>query len=90
MKDRRPSGARYLIGWTMAPMCKSRYAVHLVAVDVKGTGTIVDQAFLVAKCVRLAIISESYSSYSVRCSCSSRKNQGRIRSITWKKLHGIC
>ena len=31
----RPSGARYLVGSTLAPMCKSRYLVHFVAVDVK-------------------------------------------------------
>ena len=30
---RRPSGARYLVGSTLAPMCKSRYPVHFVAVD---------------------------------------------------------
>ena len=33
----RPSGARYLVGSTLAPMCKSRYPVHFVAVDVKST-----------------------------------------------------
>ena len=41
---RKPSGARYLVGSTLAPMCKSRYPVHFVAVDVKSTRTIVDQA----------------------------------------------
>ena len=30
---RRPSGSRYLVGSTMAPMWKSRYSVHLVAVE---------------------------------------------------------
>ena len=54
----RPSGARYLVGSTLAPMCKSRYSVHFVAVDVKSTRTIVDQAFSVPKCVRLARMSE--------------------------------
>ena len=49
----RPSAARYLVGSTLAPMCKSRYPVHFVAVDVKTTRTIVDQAFSVPKCVRL-------------------------------------
>ena len=39
----RPSGARYLEGSTLAPMCKSRYPMHFVAVDVKSTRTIVDQ-----------------------------------------------
>ena len=31
----RPSGARYLVGSTMAPMLKSGYPVHFVAMDVK-------------------------------------------------------
>ena len=62
---RRPSGARYLVGSTLAPMCKSRYPVHFVAVDVKSTRTIVDQAFSVPKCVRLARVSEK--SYELLC-----------------------
>ena len=33
----RPSGARYLVGSTFAPMCRSRYPVHFVAVHVKST-----------------------------------------------------
>ena len=55
---RRPSGARYLAGSTLASMCKSRYPVQFVAVVVKSTRTIVDQAFSVPKCVRLARMSE--------------------------------
>ena len=51
---RKPSGARYLVRWTLAPMCKSRIPVYFVAVDVKSTRTIVDKAFSVPKCVRLA------------------------------------
>ena len=31
----RPSGAGYLVGSTLASMCKSRYPVHFVAMDVK-------------------------------------------------------
>ena len=48
---RRPSGARCLVGSTLDPMCKSRYPMHFVAVDVKSTRTIVDQAFSMPKCV---------------------------------------
>ena len=61
----RPSGARYLVGSTLAPTCKSRYPVHFVAVDVKITRTIVDQAFSVPKCVRLARMSEKF--YELVC-----------------------
>ena len=60
---RRPSGARYLVGSTLDPMCKCRCPVHYVAVDVKST--IVDQAFSVPKCVRLARLSEK--SYELLC-----------------------
>ena len=49
---RRPSGAWYLVGSVVAPRCKSRYPVHFLAVDVKGTRKIVDQAFSIAKCKR--------------------------------------
>ena len=62
---RRPSGARYLVGSTLAPMCKSRYPVQFVAVDVKNTRTIVYQAFSVPKCVRLARMSQK--SYELQC-----------------------
>ena len=51
---RRPSGTRYFVGSTLAPMCKSRYPVHFVAVDMKSTRTIVYQAFSTPKCVRPA------------------------------------
>ena len=50
---RRPTGAIFLVRSTLAPMCKSRCPVHFVAVDVKSTRTIVDQAFSVPKCARL-------------------------------------
>ena len=62
---RRPSEARYLVGSILAPMCRSRYPVHFVAVDVKKTRTIVDQAFSVPKCLRLARMSEK--SYDLLC-----------------------
>ena len=54
--SRRSSGARYLVGSTLAPIGRSRYPVHFVAVDVKSTRAIVDQAFSVPKSVRLARI----------------------------------
>ena len=61
---RRPSGAQYLVGSTMAAMCKSRYPVHFVAVDVKSTRTIRDQAFSAPKCVKLARMSKHSRVYS--------------------------
>ena len=46
-------------------MCRSRYPVHFVAADVKSTRTIVDQAFSVPKCLRLARMSEKF--YKLLC-----------------------
>ena len=62
---RRSSGARYLVGSTLAPICKSRYPVHFIAVYVKSTRMIVDEAFSVSKCVRLTTMSEK--SYELLC-----------------------
>ena len=85
----RPPGARYLVGSTLAPMCKSRYPVHFVAVDVKSTRTIVDQAFSVPKCVRLARMSEK--SYELLCKMFSavpERTKEELESIHGKKFMG--
>ena len=86
---RRPTGARYLEGSTVAPMCKSRYPVHFVAVDVKSTRTIVDQAFSVPNCVRLARMSEK--SYELLCEMFStvpERTKEELESILGKKFMG--
>ena len=86
---RRPSGARYLVGSTLAPMCKSRYPVHFVAVDVKSTRTIEDQAFSAPKCVSLARMSEK--SYELLCKIFSavpERTKEEMESILGKKFMG--
>ena len=86
---RKPSGARYLVGWILAPMCKSRYPVHFVAVDVKCTRTIVDQAFSVPKCVRLARMSKK--SYELLCKMFSavpERTKEELELILGKKFMG--
>ena len=85
----RPSGSRYLVGSTLAPMCKSRYPIHFVAVDVKSTRTIVDQAFSVPKCVRVARMSEK--SYELLCKMFSaipERTKEELESILGKKFMG--
>ena len=85
----RPSGARYLVGSTLASMCKSRYPVHFVAMDVKSTRTIVDQAFSVPKCVRLARMSEK--PYELLCKMFSavpERTKEELESILGKKFMG--
>ena len=86
---RRPSGARYLMASTLALMCKSKYPVHFVAVDVKSTKTIVDQAFSVPKCVRLARMSEK--SYEILCKMFSavpERTKEELEPILGKKFMG--
>ena len=86
---RRPSGAQYLVGSRLAPMCKSRYPVHFVAVDVKSTRMIVDQAFSVPKCVRLARMTER--SYELLCKMFSavpERTKEELESILGKKFMG--
>ena len=79
---RRPSAARYLVGSTLAPMCKSRYPVHFVAVDLKSTRAIVDQAFSVPKCVRLARMSEqSYELLGKMFSAVPGRTKEELESI---------
>ena len=85
----RPSGARYLVGSTLAPMCRSRYPVHFVAVDVKSTKTIVDQAFSMPKCVRLTRMSER--SYELLCKMFSavpERTKQELVSILVRKFMG--
>ena len=85
----RPSGARYLVGSTLAPMCKSRYPVHFVAVVVKSTRTIVDQAFSVPKCVRLTRMSEkSYELQCKRFSAVPERTKEELESILGRKFMG--
>ena len=86
---RRTTGARYLVGSTLAPMCKSRYWAHFVAVDVKSTRTIMDQAFSVPKCVRLARMPEK--SYKLLCKMFSavpERTKEELESILGKTFMG--
>ena len=85
----RPSGARYLVGWTLAPMSKSIYPVHFVAVDVKSTRTIVDQAFSAPKCVRLTRMSKK--SYELLCKMFSavpERTKEELELILGRKFMG--
>ena len=85
----RPSGARYLVGSTLTPMCKSRYPVHFVAVDVKSTRTIVDQAFSVLKCVRLTRMSEkSYELLRKMISAVPERSKEELELILGRKFMG--
>ena len=78
-----------MVGSTLAPMCKSRYPVHFVAVDVKSTRTIVDQAFSVPKCVRLARMSEKSNELLCKMfSAVPERTKEELESILGKKFMG--
>ena len=77
------------MGYTLAPMCNSRYPVYFVAVNVKSTRTIVDQAFSGPKCVRLARMSEK--SYELLCKIISavpERSKEELESILGRKFMG--
>ena len=78
-----------MVGSTLAPMCKSRYPVHFVAVDIKSTRTIVDQAFSVPKCVSIARMSEKF--YELVCrvfSAVPERTKEDLESILGEKFMG--
>ena len=86
---RRPTGALYLVGSTLVPMCGSRYLVHFVAVDVRSTRTIVDQAFSVPKCVRIARMSEkSPELLCKKFSAIPERTKEELESILGEKFMG--
>ena len=63
--------------------------MHFVAVDVKSTRTIVDQAFSLPKCVRLARMSEK--SYELLCKISAaipERTKEELEPILGKKVKG--
>ena len=63
--------------------------MHFVSVDVKSTRTIVDQAFSVTKCVRLARMSEK--SYKLLCKMFSavpEKTKEELEPILGKEFMG--
>ena len=70
-------------------MSKSRYPEHFVAVDVRSTRTIVDQAFSVPKCEKIAIMSEK--SKELLCKIFSavpERTKEELESILGKKFMG--
>ena len=52
-----PLNAKSLIGSMMANLCGSHYPLHMVMVEASSQRVLVDKAFSVPKCVRLARIS---------------------------------
>ena len=86
---RRTPGARYLVGSTLAPLCKSRYPAHFVALNVKSTRTIVNQAFSVPKCVRLTRMSDnSYESLCKMFAAVPERTKEELEPRLGKKFMG--
>ena len=66
---------------------KSRYPVHFVAVNVKSARTIVDQAFLVSICVRLARMSQKpYEILFGMFAAVPEKTKSELEPILGKKF----
>ena len=70
-------------------MCKGGYPVHIVAVDVKSTRTIVDQNISVSKCVRLARMSEKiYELLRKMFAAIPERLKEELESMLGKKFMG--
>ena len=52
-----PIHAKFLVGSVMANVCGSHYPLHMAMVEVSSQRILVDKAFSVPKCVRLARMS---------------------------------
>ena len=52
-----PLNAKSLVGSVMANLCGSHYPLHMAMVEVSSQRVLIDKAFLVPKCVRLARMS---------------------------------
>ena len=55
--DGLPVNAKSLVGSVMANLCGSHYPLHMEMVEVSSQRILVDKAFSVPKCVRLARMS---------------------------------
>ena len=83
---RRPTGARYLVGSTLASMCKSIYPVHFVEVDVKSRGS----SLLCAEMLKTSKNIRKVLRITVQIVLSSSgENQRGVRIDTGKEVHGI-
>ena len=52
------AGSKYLVGFSVALYCNSKYPTHLVVVDARTQNRLIDQLFSVPTCVRLSRMSE--------------------------------
>ena len=52
-----PLNAKSLVGSVMANLCGSHYPLHMAMVEVSSQRVLIDKAFSVPKCVRLALMS---------------------------------
>ena len=52
-----PVNAKSLVGSVMANLCGNHYPLHMAMVEVYSQGILIDKAFSVPKCLRLARMS---------------------------------
>ena len=52
-----PTNAKSLVGSVMANLCGRHYPLHMAMVEASSQRLLIDKAFLVPKCVRLARMS---------------------------------
>ena len=71
-----PLNAKSLVGSVMANLCGSHYPLHMAMVEVSSQRVLIDKAFSVPKCVRLARM--SHHSHKLLRNSAAERTEGRL------------
>ena len=83
----RPTGSKYLGSSSSAPYCNCRYPTHMAAMDARTQQVLVDQLFSVAKCVRLARMSErSYDLLAKIIRAVPKRSEGELQDVVGEEF----
>ena len=80
-----PLNAKSLVGSVMANLCGSHYPLHMAMVEVSSQTVLIDKAFSVPKCVRLARMSHHSYRLSRKIRGTVPKEQRDDLSEIWEK-----
>ena len=82
-----PVNAKSLVASVMANLCGSHYPLHMVMVEVSNQRILIDKAFSVPKCVRLARMSNhSHKLLSKILVMMPREQRDDLSEIWWKNF----
>ena len=83
----RPTGSKYLVGWSSTPYCNSRYPTPMVVMDARTQQVLVEQLFSVPKCVRLSRMSErSYDLLTKIIRAVPKRSEGELQDVVGEEF----